>query len=49
MPILKPLEQIDCPRPSADEIYRIRMFNHDYSFVGLKSLLGAADFSKAER
>ena len=23
------------------------MFNHDYSFVGLKSLLGAADFSKA--
>lgn len=47
MQILKPLEQIDCPQPPADEIYRVRMFNHDYSFVGLKSLLGAADFSKA--
>ena len=47
MHVLKPLEQIDCPAPPADEIYRVRMFNHDYSFVGLKSLLGAADFSKA--
>ncbi len=44
---LKPLEQIPVPVPPADEIYRTRLFDHDYSFVGLKSLLGAADFSKA--
>jgi ethanolamine ammonia-lyase large subunit len=44
---LKPLDQIPVPVPPADEIYRVRQFNHDYSFVGLKSLLGAADFSKA--
>src|SRR5260370_18816698 len=42
-----PLDQIPVPDPPADEIYRVRLFNHDYSFVGLKSLLGAADFSKA--
>src|SRR5262249_51819862 len=47
MPDLKPLDQIPVPIPPADEIYRTRLFNHDYSFVGLKSLLGAADFSKA--
>ncbi len=45
--MLTPLNQIACPTPPADEIYRVRLFNHDYSFVGLKSLLGAADFSKA--
>jgi ethanolamine ammonia-lyase large subunit len=44
---LRPLDQIVCPAPPADEMYRVRLFNHDYSFVGLKSLLGAADFSKA--
>jgi ethanolamine ammonia-lyase large subunit len=44
---LKPLDQISVPDPRADEVYRVRLFNHDYSFVGLKSLLGAADFSKA--
>lgn len=44
---LTPLDQIPVPVPPADEIYRVRLFNHDYSFVGLKSLLGAADFSKA--
>src|SRR5436190_19456800 len=43
----KPLDEIAVPDPRADEIYRVRLFNHDYSFVGLKSLLGAADFSKA--
>ncbi len=47
MELLKPLDQIPVPVPPPDEIYRVRMFNHDYSFVGLKSLLGAADFSKA--
>src|SRR5438309_9862266 len=47
MHVLKPIEQIHYPHPPADEIYRVRMFNHDYSFTGLKSLLGAADFSKA--
>src|SRR5260221_14734138 len=44
---LNPLDQIPVPDPPADEIYRVRLFNHDYSFVGLKSLLGAVDFSKA--
>jgi ethanolamine ammonia-lyase large subunit len=44
---LTPLDQIPVPIPPADEIYRVRLFDHDYSFVGLKSLLGAADFSKA--
>ena len=44
---LTPIDQFPVPDPPADEIYRIRLFNHDYSFVGLKSLLGAADFSKA--
>ncbi len=44
---LTPFEQIPVPVPPADEIYRIRQFDHDYSFVGLKALLGAADFSKA--
>src|SRR5262249_54964369 len=43
----KPLDQIPVPDPPPDEIYRVRLFDHDYSFVGLKSLLGAADFSKA--
>ena len=47
MHTLSPLDLIECPLPPADEIYRTRLFNHDYSFVGLKSLLGAADFSKA--
>src|SRR4029077_9704371 len=47
MHTLKPLDQIPVPDPPPDEIYRVRLFDHDYSFVGLKSLLGAADFSKA--
>src|SRR5207302_709481 len=47
MQMLKPLDEIAVPEPQPDEIYRVRLFDHDYSFVGLKSLLGAADFSKA--
>jgi ethanolamine ammonia-lyase large subunit len=47
MKTLTPVEQIPVPAPPADEVYRIRQFDHDYSFVGLKALLGAADFSKA--
>src|ERR1051326_9191748 len=43
----KPLDQIPVPPPAPDEIYRVRLFDHDYSFVGLKALLGAGDFSKA--
>src|SRR5262245_22067629 len=43
----RPLDQIPVPAPPADEIYRTQLFDHDYSFVGLKALLGAADFSKA--
>ena len=47
---MKPLskfEQIVVPAPPADDNYRIRLFDQDYSFIGLKALLGAADFSKA--
>src|SRR5438552_6787774 len=47
MQTLKPLDQIPVPDPRPDETYRITLLNHDYSFAGLKSLLGAADFSKA--
>src|SRR4029450_6002444 len=43
----KLLDQIPVPVPRPAEIYRVRLFDHDYSFVGLKALLGAADFSKA--
>jgi ethanolamine ammonia-lyase large subunit len=44
---LTPVDQINVPASQPDVIYRVRLFDHDYSFVGLKSLLGAADFSKA--
>ena len=44
---LMPLKEIFVPDPRPDETYRIRLFDRDYAFAGLKALLGGADFSKA--
>src|SRR5437764_1217583 len=44
---LTPLEQIRVPEPKPDETYTTRCFDRDISFEGLKTLLGAADVSKA--
>lgn len=44
---LTPLDQIPVPQPKPDETYCLQMFDCDFSFHGLKRLLGAADFSKA--
>jgi ethanolamine ammonia-lyase large subunit len=44
---LKPLEQIPLPAPRADQDYCLRVGAREFRFQGLKSLLGAADFSKA--
>src|SRR5262245_30824445 len=44
---LSPLEAICVPPPQPDETYRIKLFDQQFEFVGLKRLLGAADFSKA--
>src|SRR5262245_23839863 len=35
------------PEPQPDATYSIRLLDRDFAFVGLKRLLGAADFSKA--
>ena len=47
MKTLNPLDQIPVPRPAADEVYTADMFGRQFSFVGLKRLLGAADYDKA--
>jgi ethanolamine ammonia-lyase large subunit len=47
VPILTPLRQIFVPDPTADERYAIRVLDRDFTFHGLKALLGAADCSKA--
>lgn len=47
MNALRPLAEIPVPSPRPDEVYRIHAFGREYSFVGLKRLLAAADFSKA--
>jgi ethanolamine ammonia-lyase large subunit len=44
---LRPLTEIPVPSPRADERYSTTLFEREYVFVGLKALLGAADFSKA--
>ncbi|HML28945.1 MAG TPA: ethanolamine ammonia-lyase [Hyphomicrobium sp.] len=44
---LKPWRQIEVPEPRADEVYELSLFDKTYSFLGLKALLGAADFDKA--
>ena len=47
MKTLTPLADIVVPAPKPDEIYCARFFEHDFTFKGLKRLLGAADYSKA--
>jgi ethanolamine ammonia-lyase large subunit len=47
MPDLTPLDQIPVPPPRDDGLYRLEVGSHAFRFQGLKSLLGAADFSKA--
>lgn len=44
---LKPLDQIPVPTPKADELYEVTLFERPFVFRGLKTLLGAADLSKA--
>ena len=41
------LQEIHVPVPATDEIYTIVLLDRDYTFHGLKQLLGAADVSKA--
>ena len=47
MPELRKLDNIPVPAPKPDQTYAGRFFGQDASFVGLKRLLGAADYSKA--
>jgi len=44
---LKPLEEIDVPRPAAEDTYTTQVGDRTCRFVGLKALLGAADYNKA--
>jgi ethanolamine ammonia-lyase large subunit len=44
---LVPLKDIDIPFPRPEEVYSCSILNKDFSFKGLKKLLGAADISKA--
>ncbi|MBI1831109.1 MAG: ethanolamine ammonia-lyase [Planctomycetes bacterium] len=41
------MPDIVVPDPQPDPTYTSRQFDHDFTFRGLKRLLGAADFSKA--
>lgn len=47
MKIIKPLESIFVPTPGPDEVYVTSLLDREFSFKGLKKLLGAADISKA--
>lgn len=44
---LTPLDEIAIPAPPPDELYTTSLFDREFTFRGLKRLLGAADFSKA--
>src|SRR5437899_2685180 len=44
---LSRLDEIAVPRPPNDELYTAHKFGRQFSFAGLKGLLGAADYSKA--
>ena len=44
---LIPLPSIPVPAAQPDQLYRTQCFDREVSFHGLKSLLGAADYSKA--
>ena len=47
MRALTPLSSIYVPPPLPPEHYRLSYQGNEYSFYGLKALLGAADLSKA--
>ncbi|MBI3270800.1 MAG: ethanolamine ammonia-lyase [Planctomycetes bacterium] len=47
MPPLTPLDRIPVPDPPPDQTYETRVLDRGFSFVGLKRLLGAADYDKA--
>ena len=44
---LNPLDEIAVPAPKPDQVYRSQCFDREFIFLGLKRLLGAADYSKA--
>lgn len=44
---MKALQQIIVPEPLADAVYRYEFEERRFEFIGLKSLLGKADYSKA--
>lgn len=44
---LTPLAEIPLPRPQPERVYATRLFGREFSFHGLKRLLGAADYGKA--
>jgi ethanolamine ammonia-lyase large subunit len=44
---LTALNDIHVPAPKPDEVYSLNLYGRDVRFHGLKSLLGAADYSKA--
>lgn len=47
MKTLTPLADIAVPVPQPEQTYTSQQFDHDFTFKGLKRLLGAADCSKA--
>ena len=47
MRTLRDLASISVPEPKPDQVYGGRFFDREISFLGLKKLLGAADFDKA--
>ncbi len=42
-----PVTEIPVPEPAPDEVYSLRVLEKTFRFEGLKTLLGAADISKA--
>lgn len=44
---LTPLDKIELPPAAGDEIYSLQLGDRTFRFAGLKTLLGAADYSKA--
>ena len=47
MRTLTAIDDIFVPVPKPDEVYSLKLFGRDVRFRGLKSILGAADYSKA--
>ncbi len=47
MRTLTAIDEISVPPPKADEVYSLNLLGRDVRFRGLKSLLGAADYTKA--